>query len=68
MDRPTLERVVGQLMADGEMKAEWLCPPDDSRRTIRCTRRRPHYGFSVFTVSSAAAAGERVRSASRYLN
>ena len=37
MDRPTLERVVGQLLADGEMKAEWLCPPDDSRRTRRCT-------------------------------
>jgi hypothetical protein len=27
MDRPTLERVVSQLLADGEMKAEWLCPP-----------------------------------------
>jgi len=37
LDRPTPERVVRQLLADGEMKAEWLCPPDDSRRTRRCT-------------------------------
>jgi hypothetical protein len=27
-------------------------------RTSRCTRRRPHYGFSRFFVSPAAAAGE----------
>jgi hypothetical protein len=29
LDRPTLERVVTQLLANGEMKAEWLCPPDE---------------------------------------
>lgn len=29
LDRPTLERVVGRLLAHGEMKSEWLCPPDD---------------------------------------
>jgi hypothetical protein len=28
MDRPTLERAVGELLAQGEMKPEWLCPPD----------------------------------------
>src|SRR5262245_56600455 len=31
-------------------------------RTSRCTRRRPHYGFSGRYVSPAAAAGERSRS------
>jgi hypothetical protein len=31
--------------------------------TSRCTRRRPHYGFSEFNVSPAATAGERGRSA-----
>jgi hypothetical protein len=30
LDRPTLERVVGQLLANGEMEAEWLCPPDEA--------------------------------------
>src|SRR5215472_11390837 len=29
----------------------------------RCTRQRPHYCFSEFNVSPAAAAGERWRSA-----
>ena len=29
LDRLTLERVVRQLLVNGEMKAEWLCPPDD---------------------------------------
>lgn len=33
------------------------------RRTSLCTRRRPHQGFSGFTVSPAAAAGELLRSA-----
>jgi len=30
LDRPTLERVVRQLLADGEMLDEWLCPPDEA--------------------------------------
>jgi hypothetical protein len=30
LDRPTLERVVRQLLADGGMKAEWLCLPEDA--------------------------------------
>lgn len=29
LDRPTLERVVAQMLAAGEMRAEWLCPPED---------------------------------------
>jgi hypothetical protein len=29
LDRPTLERVVRELLAQGEMKSEWLCPPDE---------------------------------------
>jgi hypothetical protein len=29
LDRPTLERVVGELLAHQEMKSEWLCPPDE---------------------------------------
>jgi hypothetical protein len=28
LDRATLERVVRELLADGEMRKEWLCPPD----------------------------------------
>ena len=36
------------------------------RRTRRCTRRRPHYGFSCHSVSPAAAAGELLRSAARF--
>src|SRR5262249_34306889 len=34
-------------------------------RTTRCTRRRPHYGFSCLYVSPAAAAGELFRSANQ---
>ncbi len=30
LDRPTLERVVRQLLADDEMKVEWLCPQDEA--------------------------------------
>src|SRR4051812_3256068 len=33
------------------------------RRTSRCTRRRPRYGYPELNVSSAAAAGELGRSA-----
>jgi hypothetical protein len=29
LDRPTLERVVGELLAHRGMKSEWLCPPDE---------------------------------------
>jgi hypothetical protein len=29
LDRPTLERVIRRLLANGEMKVEWLCPPDE---------------------------------------
>jgi hypothetical protein len=29
LDRPTLERVVARMLASGEMKDEWLSPPDD---------------------------------------
>ncbi|MFL5339646.1 MAG: hypothetical protein ACJ8F7_05705 [Gemmataceae bacterium] len=29
LDRPTLERVVRQLLADDKLKAEWLCPPNE---------------------------------------
>ncbi|WAS90369.1 hypothetical protein [Nannocystis punicea] len=29
LDRPTMERVVRQLLARDEMRAEWLCPPSD---------------------------------------
>lgn len=29
LDRPTLTRAVGRMLARGEMRAEWLCPPDD---------------------------------------
>jgi hypothetical protein len=29
LDRATLERAVRELLASGEMKAEWLCPPDE---------------------------------------
>jgi hypothetical protein len=32
LDRPTLERVVRHLLTNGEMKPEWLCPPDDAMR------------------------------------
>jgi predicted GIY-YIG superfamily endonuclease len=35
-------------------------PPN--RRTSRCTRRRPHHGFSEVNASPAAAAAERGRS------
>ena len=28
LDRPTLERVVGRLLAGGEMREEWLCSPE----------------------------------------
>jgi hypothetical protein len=30
LDRPTLERVVRQLLADGEMLDEWLSPQDEA--------------------------------------
>ncbi|APR75529.1 Hypothetical protein A7982_00875 [Minicystis rosea] len=30
LDRPTLERVVRQLLANREMKSEWLCPPEEA--------------------------------------
>ena len=29
LDRPTLELVVDELLAHGEMKPEWPCPPDE---------------------------------------
>jgi hypothetical protein len=29
LDRPTLERVVRELLAHGEMKEEWLCPAEE---------------------------------------
>jgi hypothetical protein len=29
LDRPTLERVVKELFANGEMESEWLCPPGE---------------------------------------
>ena len=29
LDRPTMERVVRELLAEEDMKAEWLCPPDE---------------------------------------
>jgi hypothetical protein len=29
LDRPTLERVVRELLSHGEMKTAWLCPPDE---------------------------------------
>lgn len=28
LDRPTLERVIERLLAAGDMRSEWLCPPD----------------------------------------
>ena len=28
LDRPTMQRVVEQLLASGEMRDEWLCPAD----------------------------------------
>jgi hypothetical protein len=28
LDRPTLERVVSELLTHGEMKSEWLCPSE----------------------------------------
>jgi hypothetical protein len=31
LDRTLLERVVARMLAEGEMKAEWLCPRDDDR-------------------------------------
>ena len=31
LDRSTPERVVGLLIAEGAMRDEWLCPPDDDR-------------------------------------
>src|SRR5262245_62024143 len=39
---------------------KWL-----QRRTSRCSRRRPHSGFSCFNGSPAAGAAERDRSASQ---
>jgi hypothetical protein len=39
LDRPTLERAVGRLLADGELRAEWLCPPDTEDATP--DRNRP---------------------------
>ena len=30
LDRTTLERVVGQLLANGEMDEQWLCPADET--------------------------------------
>lgn len=29
LDRPTLERVVAELLTRGELKTEWLCPSDE---------------------------------------
>src|SRR4051812_48413459 len=29
LDRPTLERVVAELLVHGELKPEWLCLPDE---------------------------------------
>ena len=29
LDRPMLERVVGRMLAAGEMRPEWLCPAED---------------------------------------
>ena len=29
LDRALLERVVAQMLSEGEMKPEWLCPPDE---------------------------------------
>lgn len=29
LDRPTLERVVGRMLSAGEMRPEWLCPPEN---------------------------------------
>ncbi len=28
LDRPTMERVVARMLAEGEMQPEWLCPPE----------------------------------------
>lgn len=28
LDRPTLERVVARMLLEGEMRSEWLCPPE----------------------------------------
>jgi len=30
LDRPTMERVVRRLLADGEMNTQWLCPADET--------------------------------------
>jgi hypothetical protein len=30
LDRPTLERVVRQLLANGELDEQWLCPDDET--------------------------------------
>jgi hypothetical protein len=29
LDRPTLERIVSQMLLKGQMQAEWLCPNDE---------------------------------------
>lgn len=29
LDRPTLERIVQQMIENDELKAEWLCMPDE---------------------------------------
>jgi len=47
----------------GYVASEFVIAGSSRPRTSRCTRQRPHYGFSEFTVSSAAAAGELFRSA-----
>jgi hypothetical protein len=31
LDRELLERVVRRMLAKGEMKPEWLCPPEEAR-------------------------------------
>jgi hypothetical protein len=41
LDRPTLERVVRQLLADGEMKVEWLCPSDEATAEPGSAADRP---------------------------
>ncbi len=33
LDWPTLERVVGTLLAAGKMKDAWLCPPEEEDTT-----------------------------------
>lgn len=30
LDRPTMERVIGRMLAANEMREEWLCPPEQT--------------------------------------